>query len=74
MKRLNQLNDGEECKIVRIENADLKKYLYSLGIGEGTKIKRQRASLLKSPIMYFAKGTSLALRYCDSELIEVEPI
>lgn len=74
MKRLNQLKDSEECKIVRIEDADLKKYLCSLGIVEGTIIKRQRKSPLGSPVMYLAKDTVIALRLGDSYMIEVEPI
>ncbi len=71
---LYKVNEGEECKITKIELKDkLKKRLNELGIFEGAKIrvtiKRGNAFLILS-----VSGVFYALREKDASKIMVEKI
>lgn len=74
-RRLNQLENGQEGKIIALdENQDmeLKRHLLGMGFVKGANIKLEKVAPLGDPIKFQIKGYSVCLRKDEAENIEVE--
>ena len=73
--KLTELDRGERAIIVKIGRlGDLKKRLTDMGVTSGEVIKMERDAPLGDPREYIIKGTGIAIRNEDAELIEIRDI
>jgi len=74
--RLSNLKENEEAMIVGISTecgGTKRRRLLDLGFVKGSSIKVDLISPLKDPIAYLVRGTSIALRKDQAELILIKP-
>ena len=73
MEDLSQINKNQKVLIKQIHaQHTLKKRLYSLGLGVGKEIEVVETSLQKNTIKVALGFSSVALRFDEAKMIEVE--
>jgi ferrous iron transport protein A len=70
--RLSQVRIGEWAEVVGFEgDPETKWRLMDLGLVSGTRVEVLRASPLGDPVVYRFRGTTVALRRPDAEVVRV---
>ena len=70
---LADINEGEKVKVVKIGGSRaIRQRLLDMGMTSGTLVSVERYAPLLDPIHVKVKGTSLALRVSEGQLIGVE--
>jgi DtxR family Mn-dependent transcriptional regulator len=73
--KLSSLSPGEEARVKAISRAcrgRQRRRLMDLGIVPGTKVRAELKSLTGDPVAYRIRGTTVALRRQQSDLIYVQ--
>lgn len=71
--KLNQLKEGEECIIERIDGkADIRIRLLQLGFTRGTHIILSGRAPMGDPIEVIIRGSRFSLRGSEADCIEVK--
>ncbi len=74
-KPLSELAVGESATLMSISpHNPLRHRLQDLGLVEGTLIRCLRKTVHGTPICFFFRSTTLALRHCDCHSITVQLI
>ena len=69
---LSELRDNQSGVISSLNfDAAFARRLSDMGFCRGERVTRVRAAVFGSPILYEAKGSTVALRKCDASRIEV---
>ncbi|SNY16211.1 ferrous iron transport protein A [Orenia metallireducens] len=69
---LTELPLGESCEVVNLKAEDIKRRrLLDLGLIPGTQVTAKRRSPSGDPTAYLIRGTVIALRSEETNLIEV---
>ena len=69
---LSDIKEGKYAVIRSLNfNGEFRVRLRDMGFCEGEKVRCLKRALLKSPILYRVKDSSIALRRVDAERIEV---
>ena len=69
--RLSQLKENQTAVIAAVKNNNLRRRLFDMGFVAGQEIKCTNIAALGSPIAYNIRGTKIALRKKDADLIGV---
>lgn len=69
---LGEMRVGDQVKVVAIEgNGDIRWRMMALGLVAGTIVEVLRFSPMGDPVLYRFRGTTIALRKADADLVRV---
>lgn len=72
-RTLDQLQEGQEAKIVRIGGRGaIRQRLMDMGVMRGTMVVLRRRAPLGDPLQITVKGYELAIREAEARHIEIE--
>lgn len=73
MKRLSQLDQGEQALVMDISSSDsMRRRLQDLGLIKATEVTCLQKSPLGDPVAFLIRGAVIALRCEDADCVQIE--